>query len=111
MMNIAEQMLHANESLKRKILRAKSSRLFSREDVANLSGIHINTVARFLSGGNLRIETIVQIAKAVDQLELRSAANNIASIKNQRRLAPLCTVVAQHKDMRRYQSEVNNMVS
>ena len=53
-----------------RILKAKRGR-YSREDVAVASGVHLNTIARLLSGGNLSIETLIQISKGVDALEAR----------------------------------------
>ena len=66
---IASQLTDLIRNLQRRILVAKNERLWSREDLALVSQIHLNTIARFLSGGNLSLETLLQLAKGVDALE------------------------------------------
>ena len=69
---IANQLTDLISNLQRRILVAKNERLWSREDLALVSQIHLNTIARFLSGGNLGLETLLILAKGVDALEGRT---------------------------------------
>jgi len=68
--NIAEQFNNAHEDLTRTIYRAIGSRrAYTRDDISERSGIHRNTLARFLNGGNLALATLVELATAIDSLE------------------------------------------
>jgi hypothetical protein len=66
---LGRQLEYLQTTLKLQILKSVQHKLYSREDIAEMSGIHLNTIGRFLSGGNLSINTLIDLAHAVDTLE------------------------------------------
>ena len=66
---IANQLTDVIKNLQRRILVASNKHLWTREDLALVSQIHRNTIARFLSGGNLSLDTLLILSKGVDELE------------------------------------------
>ncbi len=52
----------------RREVTTKLLQVCSREEVAEVSGIHLNSVRRFINGENIRWETATSIERAVNQI-------------------------------------------
>ena len=87
MSNIAEQFKGAHDDLKRTIFRAIGSRsAYTRNDISEHSGIHRNTLARWLHGGEASLSTLITLASTVDYLEYSTNVDrHISEAKTKRR--------------------------
>ena len=69
-LNLSGQLDKVYTDLQQTVLTALGSRgAYTRQDIVDESGIHRNTLARFLAGGNLSIDTLLWLAVAIDRLE------------------------------------------
>ena len=69
-LNLSGQLDKVYTDLQQTVLTALGSRgAYTRQDIVDESGIHRNTLARFLAGGNLSIDTLMWLAVAIDRLE------------------------------------------
>ena len=69
-LELSEQLNKAYVDLKQTVFTALGSRgAYTRKDIVAESGLHRNTLARFLAGGNLSIDTLLWLAVAIDRLE------------------------------------------
>jgi hypothetical protein len=69
-LDLSGQLNKAHVDLKQTIFTALGSRgAYTRQDIVAESGLHRNTLARFLAGGNLSIDTLLWLAVVIDCLE------------------------------------------
>lgn len=41
----------------------------NRETIAKMAGVHLNTIARFVGGGETSVSTLISIERAIRQIE------------------------------------------
>ena len=85
---LSSTLKNTHEELIRTILRGLGSKQsFTRDDLVARSGLHRNTLARFLNDGNLSVTTLIDLAVAVDELEYEAEPTHYINEAIERRRA------------------------